>query len=103
MPVEKGIDVQPALAAVECVLLEHRDTSIIFSHDTDLAPAIELIARPRGGAAVETVSWKLESHEFKSRLRPVAGVYHHALSGLVFDKVQTPINDAYKGNTPNAQ
>jgi uncharacterized LabA/DUF88 family protein len=76
-------------------------TSIIFSHDTDLAPTIELIARLRGGAAVETVSWK--SHEFKSRLRPVAGVYHHAPSGLVFDKVQTPINDAYKGNTPNAQ
>jgi hypothetical protein len=50
---------------------------------------------------VETVSWK--SHEFKSRLRPVAGVYHHAVSGLVFDKIETPINYAYKGNTANAQ
>lgn len=100
MPVEKGIDVQLALAAVEYVLLEHCDTSIIFSHDTDLAPAVELIARLRGSAAVETVSWK--SREVKSRLRPVTGVYHHAVSGLVFDKVETPINYAYKGTTPNA-
>lgn len=101
MPVEKGIDVQLALAALEYVLLDRCDTSIIFSHDTDLAPAVELIARLRGGGAVETVSWK--SHEFKSRLRPVTGVYHHAVPGSVFDKVETPINYAYKGNTPNAQ
>ena len=95
LPVEKGIDVQLALAALENVLLRHCDTAIIFSHDTDLAPAVELIARLRGPAAVETVSWR--SHNFKSRLRPVPGVHHHEISGLVFQKVETPVNYAYKG------
>ena len=95
MPVEKGIDVQLALAALENVLLKRCDTVIIFSHDTDLAPAVELIARLRGPAAVETVSWK--SWCFSSRLRPVPGVHHHGVSGLVFERIETPINYAYKG------
>ncbi len=84
-----------ALAAVEHVLLKHCDTAIIFSHDTDLAPAVELIARLKGPAAVETVSWK--SFGFSSRLRPIPGVYHHAVSRAVFDKIETPVNYAYQG------
>lgn len=100
LPVEKGIDVQLALAALENVVLKRCDTSIIFSHDTDLAPAVELIARLLGPAAVETVSWK--SRSFKSRLRPVPGVHHHEVSGPVFEKVETPVNYAYKGPRPNS-
>jgi uncharacterized LabA/DUF88 family protein len=96
-PVEKGIDVELALAAVEHVLLKLCDTSIIFSHDTDLAPAVELIARLRGPAAVETVSWS--SYFFNSRLRPVTGVYHHRVTGAVFEKIETPVNYAYQGNS----
>ncbi len=94
--VEKGIDVELALAAVEHALLKHCDTSIIFSHDTDLAPAVELIARLRGPAAVETASWT--SHRFRSRLRPVPGVYHHYVSWAVFERVETPVNYAYRGD-----
>ena len=100
MPVEKGIDVQLALAALENVLLGQCDTAIIFSHDTDLAPAVELIARLRGPSAVETVSWR--SHSFESRLRPVSGVYHHRVTWQVFEKVETPVNYAYKGSRPEA-
>ena len=99
LPVEKGIDVQLALAALENVLLKRCDTAIIFSHDTDLAPAVELIARLRGPGAVETVSWT--SHRFRSRLRPVRGVHHHEVSQLVFQKVETPVNYAYKGAGPH--
>jgi uncharacterized LabA/DUF88 family protein len=94
-PVEKGIDVELALAAVEHVLLKQCDTAIIFSHDTDLAPAVELIARLKGPRAVETASW--QSHGFSSRLRPIPGVYHHAISRTVFQKIETPVNYAYKG------
>ena len=61
-------------------------TAIIFSHDTDLAPAVELIARLRGPAAVETVAWN--GYGFQSRLRPVTGVHHHAVSELVFDRLR---------------
>jgi hypothetical protein len=100
MPVEKGIDVQLALAALENILLRRCDTAIIFSHDTDLAPVVELIARLRGSAAVETVSWR--SHRFRSRLRPVSGVHHHGVSWEVFARVETPVNYAYKGDRSDA-
>jgi uncharacterized LabA/DUF88 family protein len=94
--VEKGIDVELALASVEHVLLKRCDTAIILSHDTDLAPAVELIARLKGPAAVETVSWK--SYGFSSRLKPISGVYHHAVSSEVFHRIETPINYAYLGS-----
>ena len=94
-PVEKGIDVALAVSAVEQVLTQHCDVAVIFTHDTDIAPAVELIARLCRPTHVETVSWS--SEHFRKRLRPVPGVHHHYLKRDVFDRVETPINYAYAG------
>ena len=61
--VEKGVDVNLALGAIEMVLTDACDVAIVFSHDTDLAPLPEAIARlsrlrlsrpPRGRARAST-------------------------------------------------
>lgn len=94
-PEEKGIDVQLALSIVENVLLGQCDVAVLFSYDTDLTPVVETIRRLKGTSHIETASWR--SHEFQKRLRPVQGVHHHGLSGAVFQRVETPVNYAYRG------
>jgi hypothetical protein len=64
----------------------------LATHDTDLLPAVEMVARLKGPARIETAGWA--SHVFVQRLRQVHGVYHHAISGRVFDLVETPVNYA---------
>lgn len=91
-PREKGIDVELAVAAVEWSLTDRCDVAIIFSHDTDLLPAIELIGRLKGQASVETASWTSET--FNRRLRANPPVHHHTISQAVFDRVETRINYA---------
>ena len=39
-PVEKGIDVQLALGVAETILTDTADVAILFTHDTDLLPAV---------------------------------------------------------------
>lgn len=94
-PQEKGVDVQLAIAIVENVLLDQCDVAILFSNDTDLVPVVETICRLKGPGRIETASW--ESNGYRTRLRPVRGVHHHRLSGAVFQRVETPINYAYRG------
>lgn len=94
-PVEKGIDVQMALGAVEQVIRNACDVAVVFTHDTDLLPAVETIRRLADQSRVETASWA--SHHFRRRLKQLPGVYHHYISGAVFDLVETPTNYAYKG------
>jgi uncharacterized LabA/DUF88 family protein len=91
--VEKGVDVNLALGAIEMVLTDACDVAIVFSHDTDLAPLPEAIARLKSPAAVETVSW--ESQSFQRRLRPKAPVHHHYVSEAVFSRVETRVNYAH--------
>ncbi len=92
-PREKGIDVEPAVAAVEWSLTGRCDVAIIFSHDTDILPAIELIGRLKGSASVETASWTSET--FNRRLRASPPVHHHTISQAVFDTIETRINYAH--------
>ncbi|HEY5342497.1 MAG TPA: NYN domain-containing protein [Solirubrobacteraceae bacterium] len=92
-PVEKGIDVQLALAVAETVLTNTADVAILFTHDTDLLPAVEMVARLKGPRRIETAAWA--SDGFSQRLRQVAGVHHHAISGRVFELVETPVNYAH--------
>ena len=92
-PTEKGIDVQIAIGALEAVLTKRCDVAVVFSHDTDLLPAIETIARLKGRQAVETASWSSPSFPF--RLRPKPLVAHHDISEQVFRRVETPVNYAY--------
>jgi hypothetical protein len=91
-PVEKGIDVQLALAVAEAILTHAADVAILFTHDTDLLPAVEMVARLKGSGRIETAAWA--SRTFSQRLRQVAGVYHHSISGRVFELVETPVNYA---------
>jgi len=91
-PVEKGIDVKLALAVAETILTRTADVAILFTHDTDLLPAVEMVARLKGPGRIETAGWA--SHVFSQRLRQVPGVHHHAISGKVFELVETPINYA---------
>jgi uncharacterized LabA/DUF88 family protein len=93
-PREKGIDVELAVAAVECVFSEGCDVAVIFSHDTDLVPAVELIARLRGNAAVETASWG--SDRSNRRLRIQRAIHHHVVSYEQFRQVETRVNYAHE-------
>jgi hypothetical protein len=95
VPVEKGIDVQLALAVAETILTGAADVAILFTHDTDLLPAVEMIARLKGPRQIETASWS--SRTFAQRLRDVPGVHHHRISGKVFELVETPVNYAHRG------
>lgn len=91
--VEKGVDVQLAVSAIEASLTKRCHVAIIVSHDTDLLPVPETISRLLGGHRVETASWS--SPSFQSRLRPKPAVYHHLISRQVFEAVETPVNYAH--------
>jgi NYN domain len=91
-PVEKGVDVALAVSAIEAMLTSRCDVAIVFSHDTDLLPVPEAIARLAGPDHVETASWT--SSSFKQRLQPKAPVTHHRVTQQIFEAVETPINYA---------
>jgi uncharacterized LabA/DUF88 family protein len=91
-PEEKGVDVNLALGAVEQIVLHKCETAIIFSHDTDLLPAVEALVRIGGVGCVETASWVSDSH--RSRLRSKARIFHHFLDEAIFRSVETRINYA---------
>ena len=58
-PREKGIDVKLAIDVVRATLIEdEHDVAIVVSADTDLLPALELVAEERGPRAVEVAAWR---------------------------------------------
>jgi len=79
---EKGVDVALAACAIEWAIVKDIDRVVIFSHDTDLSPAVEVIARIKGPHAVETASWR--GNEYRKRIPPIEGVRNHLLSEKVF-------------------
>lgn len=95
-PVEKGVDVALAVGAIEATLRKRCDVAIIFSHDTDLLPVPETIARLAGASHVETASWA--SDWFRGRLRPksTSPIVHHPITEKVFEVVEDPTNYAHK-------
>lgn len=94
-PREKGVDVDMAIEAVRFVLEDRCDVAVLFSHDTDLIPAIDAIAALKGDSAVETVSWVAPG--FRRRLRVQRRIYHHELDENHFAWVEDRVNYAYKG------
>lgn len=92
-PREKGVDVELAIAALEWTLTGQCHVAIIFSHDTDLVPAVEILRRLGGATCVETASWV--SPSFRQRIRTNPPVYHHGISQAVFERVETLINYAH--------
>jgi uncharacterized LabA/DUF88 family protein len=88
------VDVNLALGVVEQVLTRACDVAVLFSHDTDLLPVVETVARLRGPDHIETASWR--SLDFQQRLRSkIRNVYHHDITAPVFARVETRINYAH--------
>jgi uncharacterized LabA/DUF88 family protein len=55
---EKGVDVELAVDFVALAIDEEYELGIIASADTDLIPAIELVARRFENVSIETVAWE---------------------------------------------
>lgn len=95
-PREKGVDVELAVTALEWTLTGQCDVAVIFSHDTDLVPAIEAMMRLVSPTCVETASWVAPG--FQRRLRPKPASYHHEASEAVFKAVEMCVNYAHAPN-----
>jgi uncharacterized LabA/DUF88 family protein len=92
-PREKGVDVELALAAVEWTLTNQCQVAVVFSHDTDLVPLVEMLTRLKGQDSIETVSWT--APHFNQRIRTRPPVFHHSVSQDVFSRVETRVNYAH--------
>jgi len=86
--VEKGVDVHLAACAIEWSVVHRIDTVIVVSHDSDLRPAVEALARIRSPAAVETASWR--SSTYFKRIAPCPGVVNHTLSNSALQSIADP-------------
>ena len=93
-PQEKGIDVNLAIGIVEQVITQQCDVAILFSHDTDLLPAVEAVARIASPYNIETASWESDIHHYRLRTN-IQGVYHHYLREEDFKRVETRVNYAH--------
>jgi hypothetical protein len=88
---EKGIDVSLAISIVEGSLDRDFDAAIVFSGDTDLAPALELVFR-RHLVHLEIAAWSgskpLWFPEFMRQTPPVRLPYCHFLNAEDFLKAR---------------
>lgn len=57
-PKEKGIDVRIAIDIVAMRMSGLYDTAILVSEDTDLLPALELVAGIHGTSSIEVATWQ---------------------------------------------
>jgi NYN domain len=92
-PREKGVDVELAISAVEWTLAEKGHVAVVFSHDTDLVPVVEVLSRLAKPECVETASWT--SATFNQRIRTKLPIHHHNISEAVFALVETRVNYAH--------
>lgn len=76
-PVEKGIDVALAVDLVDRAISHDFEVAIVFTHDTDILPAIELASRR--GAHIETAGW-----QGANVLRNAAIRWRHTVPEVVF-------------------
>jgi hypothetical protein len=97
-PEEKGVDVQLAFSAVEHTVSDPPlcDVAIIFSHDTDLIPAVETICRLTSTDRVETASWTSDTYSARLRV-PGLRVFNHELTFDTYQEVQDLVNYAHRG------
>mgnify|MGYP002136471620 CR=1 FL=1 len=93
--IEKGVDVQLALSAVGHVVQGSCDRAIIFSHDSDLLPAVETIRALRTANHVQTASWA--SPTFRKRIPPVSGVFNHFVNQSAFRVLEDSNDYARRG------
>jgi hypothetical protein len=92
-PREKGIDVKLAIDVVRTTLLESdHDVTIVISADTDLLPALELVAERRGATSIEVAAW--QGPNWSPSPLGLAGqpVRQHLLSRDVYNRVEDTRN-----------
>jgi uncharacterized LabA/DUF88 family protein len=97
---EKGVDVRLAINAVEYAVTRECDLAIVFSHDTDLLPVVDVISKLRGSDCVETASWLSDSH--RKQLPPRPGVINHGLGVEVFNGVEDSTDYLRASRKPRA-
>lgn len=93
---EKGVDVQLALGVIGCCLDENCDVAILVSNDTDLVPAIEMVADRLSPQRIETASWRSPTHSARLRTN-IPGVFHNYIDATAFGSIADLTNYAYKG------
>ncbi|WP_062349554.1 NYN domain-containing protein [Herbidospora yilanensis] len=92
-PQEKGIDVALAIDYVKLALEGRYDVGVLMSTDSDLKPALEIVAamRPSGGPRVEAAAWKGPGAK-----RPLSlsqpKIWSHLLDKSCYDAVRDPTN-----------
>jgi len=86
---EKGIDVALAVDFVMMVARNECDVAILFSSDTDLAPALEavLALRPGSQPACEVAAWAAPGGRPRSLAVRGASIRHHLFSEADFRTV----------------
>lgn len=84
---EKGIDVQLAASAIRWVLKNECEVAVIFSHDSDMSPVVEMLAEVEGSQCIETASW-FSSHHLQ-RIPEHADVFNHYLTKEDFEAVSS--------------
>ncbi len=86
---EKGIDVELALDFVIGAIYGNYDIGIIFSHDTDLIPAIEKVRDPARNlnVMVETAAWWAPPGQ-TFQLGKEQGVRCHRLDKQAYESVR---------------
>ena len=86
---EKGIDVELALDFVIGAIYSNYDIGIIFSHDTDLIPAIEKVCDPvrNLNVTVETAAWWAPPGQ-TFQLVKGQGVWCHRLDKQAYESVR---------------
>jgi uncharacterized LabA/DUF88 family protein len=89
-PEEKGIDVALAVSAVEWIASNEDCLVVIFSHDSDLLPAVETIARVWGSSLIQTASWW--SRNYWKRIRTTEDVKNHALDLEAFRSIERAVD-----------
>lgn len=75
---EKGVDVRVAASAIRSILKRDCDVAILFSHDSDLSPVVEILSEIEGPKCIETVSWRSSVH--RQRIPEHPGVWNHYLT-----------------------
>ncbi|MEU6430196.1 NYN domain-containing protein [Microbispora sp. NPDC046973] len=95
-PQEKGIDVALAVDFVRLAIEKEYDVGILMSTDTDLKPALEVVAslRSSGGPRVEVAAWSGDN--MHNRRLSISGMnlWCHWLNAESYNQVKDPTNYA---------
>jgi uncharacterized LabA/DUF88 family protein len=96
-PREKGVDVQLAIDVAAGAIRDEYDVAVVFTADTDLLPAIELVAELKGQGAVEVAAW-VPQHGSVKRLRlPGRELWCHMLTRTDYEHVRDETNYSLHG------